>query len=83
VQYVGTIDRFFGTDVESYGDYTLGNLRFSLQWADVTVTAFVKNIGNERARFFRGQQATSAPEGREDIYVAQPRTIGVTLSKQF
>lgn len=83
VQYVGTIDRFFGSALESYGDYTLGNLRASLEWRDLTVTAFVKNVSNERARYFRGQQATSAPEGREDIFVAQPRTIGVTISKQF
>ena len=92
LQYVGETSRYFEHDVRvpapadefsSYGDYSLVNLRAGAEWNGFTVTVFAKNLTDERAVLFRGLQGTSITPTRDDIYVAQPRTIGVTISKAF
>ncbi|HEV2271220.1 MAG TPA: TonB-dependent receptor [Steroidobacteraceae bacterium] len=92
VQYVGRTARFFAHDsrvpapadqFEAYGDYTLVNLRMGAESDRVKVTLFANNIANRRAYLFRGLQGTSTVASRDDIYVAQPRTVGVTVSHDF
>jgi outer membrane receptor protein involved in Fe transport len=92
LQYVGKISRYFehdtrvpapADDFSSYGDYSLINLRAGAEWTDLSVTLFVKNLTDERAALFRGLQGTTVTATRDDIYVAQPRTIGVVVSKSF
>jgi iron complex outermembrane recepter protein len=92
VQYVGRTTRYFAHDsrvpapadnFQDYGDYTLINVRTGAQWKDFTVTLFVKNAADRRAAFFRGLQGTSTVPTRDDVYVAQPRTIGITVYEAF
>ena len=92
LQYVGRTGRFFAHDsrvsapadeFQDYGDYTLINLRAGAKWSDLSVMLYAKNVADRRAVFFRGLQGTSSTPTRDDVYVAQPRTIGVTVSKSF
>ena len=92
VQYVGKTARFYAHEADvpapadqfqSYGDYTLVNVRGGVQWPKLSVMLFVKNIADRRAVFFRGLQGTSVTPTRDDVYIAQPRTIGVTVTKSF
>lgn len=92
VQYVGRTARFFAHDsrvpspadqFEAYGDYTLVNLRMGAMWDRLRISVFANNILDRRAYFFRGLQGTSTVASRDDIYVAQPRTVGVTVSQEF
>lgn len=92
LQYVGRTARYYAheTDVpapadqfQSYGDYGLVNLRGGLEWPKLSVMLFVRNLADRRAVFFRGLQGTSVTATRDDVYIAQPRTIGITLRKTF
>lgn len=92
LQYVGRTGRFFAHDsrvpapadeFQDYGDYSLVNLRGGAEWTDLSVMLYVKNLADRRAVFFRGLQGTSSTPTRDDVYVAQPRTIGVTVNKRF
>jgi iron complex outermembrane recepter protein len=92
LQYVGKTARYFAHDTQvptpaddfaSYGDYSLVNVRAGAAWKDLSLTLFVKNLADKRAVLFRGLQGTSVTPTRDDIYVAQPRTIGLTVSKSF
>jgi iron complex outermembrane recepter protein len=92
LQYVGQTSRYFAHDsrvpapadqFEAYGDYTLLNLRGGLQWPTFSVILFVNNVTDRRAALFRGLQGTSVTPTRDDVYVAQPRTIGIDVTKRF
>ena len=92
LQYVGRISRYFKSDervaapadqFQDYGNYGLVNLRGGIETTDLSVMLFVKNLSDRRAALFRGSQGTDVVPTRDDIYVAQPRTIGVTINKKF
>lgn len=92
VQYVGRTQRFYAHDsrvsapadlFEAYGDYAMVNLRGGLQWPDFSAMLFIDNVADRRAVLFRGLQGTSVTGSRDDVFVAQPRTIGVEVTKSF
>jgi outer membrane receptor protein involved in Fe transport len=60
------------------GNYALVNLRFGMDRSDWRVTAFLDNLTDRRARLF-----VNTLSGWDKINVNRPRTVGVTLSRQF
>lgn len=99
VEYTALIRRYFASDtsvnvgttpnyaLDHYGDYALLNLHTGIDNDDWRAVFFIKNVADRRARYFSdttgGTFATGAPFSHEDIYLAQPRTVGVTISKRF
>ena len=92
VQYMGRAQRFYAHDsrvpapadaFEAYGDYAVVNLRGGLKWPDLSAMLFMDNVADRRAALFRGLQGTSVTASRDDVFVVQPRTIGVEVTKSF
>lgn len=83
LSYIGEIRRNFGPNPTTYGDYTLVNLRAGVTFDTFEVTAFVHNLFDKRAAFSRVIAASGTPFETEVVNVAQPRTIGVSLTKSF
>lgn len=92
LQYTGAIARYFASDqrvpvpaedFQSYGNYVLMNLRAGLEWPNLSVMLYANNIADRHAVFFKGLQGTTITPTRDDVYIAQPRTIGMTVNKHF
>jgi outer membrane receptor protein involved in Fe transport len=60
------------------GNYALTGLRCGAERSDWRVTAFVDNLADRRAKLF-----VNSVTGWDTITVNRPRTVGVTVSKQF
>jgi outer membrane receptor protein involved in Fe transport len=64
--------------------YTKGDLRFGVRGDGLTVTAFVSNVGNSRGVLYGGALGSHTLV-TDPFYklVLQPRTFGITASREF
>lgn len=88
VAYVGKRYEGFpalpGAPQPSIPDYAFGNLRLGMVTDGYTVTAFAKNITNERGILKSTQITGSTPtSGLWQTNFITPRTIGLSVSKSF
>ncbi len=59
--------------------YTLGNLHFGVELGRFEVTAFWRNVTDERAELVRFGNAVLGDFGATNVYRNQPETVGLTI----
>jgi iron complex outermembrane recepter protein len=81
VTYRGAMNSYFASNPFNLPlpSYTLWNLRAGATYQDWTVTLFARNVTNERAEV-SAINSTQDPHG---LLTVQPRTIGVTVTRDF
>ena len=63
--------------------YSIGRMRVGLVRDGWSASAFVDNLWNERAQLGRGLILGNAAGQVDRVSIARPRTVGVTLAKNF
>jgi iron complex outermembrane recepter protein len=64
--------------------FTTIDLRAGLTWSDWTLNAFVKNVTDKRVALSAGPEvAASGPDGVFLMKLFAPRTIGMSIAKEF
>ena len=59
--------------------YTLGNLNFGVELGPFELTAFWRNVTDERAQLVRFGSAAFGELGGTNVYRNQPETVGLTI----
>lgn len=85
VSYTSDMVRGFGADASViFGDYVLANVSAGVETDDgFSVTVFMENAGDERAALLKTVALRGTAFESTEISVPRPRTIGVTLRKDF
>lgn len=83
LQHVGTRHTEFNHQADNYrrmDEYTLANLRIGVEWENVEVSVFAKNLFDDRGAI----RALRRPPFDPDAVIrVEPRTIGVRVKGQF
>ena len=79
--YRGAVDSYFASNKLNIplSSYTLVNLRTGVQNNLWSVTAFARNLTNKRAQV----SAINSSQDPEALLTVRPRTIGVTVNRNF